>query len=312
MGLFEIFQKKLDDNFYVFHSVNYLLDENKKKKISDKNCRIKEGEIDFLVLHPKFGLLVMEVKGGKEIDYNGEENQWYSTDNTGISHQIKDPYIQGRKQSHEIMKYLKHTSIPGFEPFKMPFGHAVIFPGIKSLLGYFPPHAENWLTLTLNNLEDIENKIINIMKRWGQGKNYNGIKSKVMKQLIDRTLIPKFKLIYSVGDHIRDQDKIIWKMTQQQFNYINFIESHKRACIQGFAGTGKTVLAQEKARRAAQQGNKVLLLCFNKPLKDYLVNSLSEFEGYITVNNFHSLCREYIIESGQEFEPPADKTKILE
>ena len=306
LGLFETFQNKLDDNFYVFHSVKYLLNEDKKKKTADKIQRIKEGEIDFLILHPKYGLLVIEVKGGREINYNGEENQWYSLDYKGNNHQIKDPYFQGSRQSHEIMKYLKHTSIPGFDPFKMPFGHAVIFPGISSLLGYFPPHVEKWFTLTSNDLDDIENKIITIMKRWGQGKNFDGIKSKVMKQLISQTLIPKFKLIYSVGEHIRDQDKIIWEMTQQQFNFINFIENHNRACIQGFAGTGKTVLAQEKARRAAQHGKKVLLLCFNKYLKNFLVKSLSEFDGDITVNNFHSLCWHYIKESGQEFNPPSD------
>jgi len=44
------------------------------------------------------------------------------------------------------------------------------------------------------------------------------------------------------------------------------LAAHNRAAIEGAAGTGKTVLAMEKARRLATTGRRVLLLCFNSPL----------------------------------------------
>ena len=42
------------------------------------------------------------------------------------------------------------------------------------------------------------------------------------------------------------------------------LAAHGRAAIAGSAGTGKTVLAMEKARRMALTGQRVLLLCFNR------------------------------------------------
>lgn len=301
-GLFDLLKNRLDNDFYVFHSVDYILSVPRK--------RVKEGQIDFLILHPKLGLLVLEVKGGKDIYYEGAQKQWYSITHFGDNESIKDPYLQGRQQTHDIIKYLDNLPINGFFASQMPFGNGVIFPSANPHFGNMPPHAERWMTITADDLEKIDKNIIAIMKRWGNGKTYGGTTNKVLKQLIQKSLIPVFKLTYAIGDHIKHQDKVLWKMTEQQCRYIDFIEQHKRVLIRGYAGTGKTVLAQEKARRAALNGRKVLLLCYNRPLKEYLSDSLSDFEGDITVENFHSLCRKYIIESGQEFSPP-DKNQSI-
>jgi hypothetical protein len=297
LGLYDIFRKKLNNDFYVFHSVSYIL--------TDK-YRVKEGEIDFLILHANLGILVLEVKGGREINYIGEKKQWYSIDFNGVSHQIKDPYLQGRKQSHEIMKHLHLLSIPGFYSKAIPFGHAVIFPNAVPYFGHLPSHAKDWMTITSKDMDVFDTKIHSIMSRWGKGKSFEGITPKIFRRLINQAFTPVFKLVYAIGDQIRDQDKIIWKMTRQQCLLLDFISQHKRACVQGYAGTGKTVLAREKARRAALQGKKVLMLCYNSPLRGHLATSISEFDGDITVNNFHGICRDFIIESGQEFLPPEE------
>jgi superfamily I DNA/RNA helicase len=64
------------------------------------------------------------------------------------------------------------------------------------------------------------------------------------------------------------------------------LEDNHRVAIQGSAGTGKTVLALEKARRLSEEGQRTLLLCFNRPLADHLRRFASGFE----VDTFHGFC----------------------
>ena len=59
--------------------------------------------------------------------------------------------------------------------------------------------------------------------------------------------------------------------------------------MSGGAGTGKTLLAVEKARQIAQTGLQVLLLCYNRPLADALSMGLQD-EPRIQALSFHQLC----------------------
>ncbi len=67
------------------------------------------------------------------------------------------------------------------------------------------------------------------------------------------------------------------------------IGGRRRAVVSGGAGTGKTVLAVEKARALAAQGLSVLFLCYNRPLADVLALGLAN-ETLIQAQSYHQLC----------------------
>ena len=67
--VFEAIRKGLSDEWRVFHSFDYVT--------RDLNRKRWDGEIDFLLYHPKKGMLVIEVKGGA-ISYR--HGQWYQED----------------------------------------------------------------------------------------------------------------------------------------------------------------------------------------------------------------------------------------
>ena len=68
------------------------------------------------------------------------------------------------------------------------------------------------------------------------------------------------------------------------------MDEQRTAVINGAAGTGKTLVAVEKAKRHARRGEKVLFLCFNSQLKDYLSeNFADENIEYSTIAGF--ACR---------------------
>jgi len=66
-----------------------------------------------------------------------------------------------------------------------------------------------------------------------------------------------------------------------------------RMVIKGYAGSGKTLLAQELAKRLDAQGKKVLLLFFNRMVANTVRYGIEKDSG-IQCTTFHSLARELI------------------
>ena len=65
----------------------------------------------------------------------------------------------------------------------------------------------------------------------------------------------------------------------------------------GGAGTGKTLLAIEHARRLAAGGHRVLVTCFNAPLAGHIRSQLHGVPG-VEVFHFHLLCRRWAEDAG--------------
>jgi hypothetical protein len=85
------------------------------------------------------------------------------------------------------------------------------------------------------------------------------------------------------------------KLTEGQFSTLNQMRSLRRAAVVGGAGTGKTMLAAEKARRLAKDGFRTLLVCFNAPLSAMLAEEVADVArdtGLLDVKTFHQLCED--------------------
>ena len=72
----------LSDSVQVFPSVPY---------VTETPHGARDGEIDLVLVDPGRGLLVLEVKGGKEITFDRDRG-WFSTSHDGSVHSIKDPF----------------------------------------------------------------------------------------------------------------------------------------------------------------------------------------------------------------------------
>ena len=72
-------------------------------------------------------------------------------------------------------------------------------------------------------------------------------------------------------------------MLNEQIALLTYLEEQDNAIISGMAGTGKTVMAMEKAKRHAQKEEKVLVLCYNSKLRDFLKSEYAN--EYIDVFN---------------------------
>ncbi|MFI7640595.1 ATP-binding domain-containing protein [Nonomuraea sp. NPDC049400] len=73
---------------------------------------------------------------------------------------------------------------------------------------------------------------------------------------------------------LRDDERL--SFLEEQYEALDLIDAEPRVLFTGAAGTGKTFLALEAARRASLKGQSVRLLCFNRLLGGLLAAQLKE------------------------------------
>ncbi len=105
-------------------------------------------------------------------------------------------------------------------------------------------------------------------------------------------IAPRFHAVPGMKSIINEAEQIYIRLTNQQAALLDYLREQKTAVIHGLAGTGKTVLAKEKARMLAEEGEHVLFLCYNSFLKDYLRKHFSQ--PGIVFHNVHSLAGEML------------------
>jgi superfamily I DNA and RNA helicase len=123
-------------------------------------------------------------------------------------------------------------------------------------------------------------------------------------------LRPEFQLVQRFSTQLAMLEDDFDRLTKEQVRVLDWLKETRRLLVRGCAGSGKTVLALEKAIRLARDGKRVLLLCYNIPLAEWL-RSRVKHEGLdIVVQHFHGLCQLAAEAAGLPF-PVPDKPELL-
>jgi hypothetical protein len=93
------------------------------------------------------------------------------------------------------------------------------------------------------------------------------------------TLRPRFELVESKKQRRQRQEEELLELTQEQYEALDAMEANARVVFEGPAGTGKTLLALEAARRSSITGRRVLLACYNRALGKWLREQSGELGG---------------------------------
>lgn len=274
--LYGIFRDGLPAGVTVLHSIPW--------QVRDQQSGARDGEADFIIVVPNAGVLVIEVKGGK-IRYDGALGKWFSNE-----FEIKDPFEQAKTAKHSLLSLLREQAF--WRSRWLTLGHAVAFPDVVVSDRSLRPDAPREIVLDARDLGRIDDWVRQALQYWG-GQDYRDRApgQDGATELI-KLLSPSLMLRPLLSTAIDGEKQEFLRLTEQQFAILDFLGRHRRAAIGGCAGSGKTMLAVEKARRLNQQGFKVLLTCYNRNLAEFLAVS---FEGQpgITTMNFHRLCTEF-------------------
>jgi ATP:corrinoid adenosyltransferase len=104
---------------------------------------------------------------------------------------------------------------------------------------------------------------------------------------IARILRPNFEFAEKAPDRRSRHQAEILHYTEEQFAALDLMEDNPRVLFTGPAGTGKTVLALETARRAASAGKSVLFVCFNRLLGQWLSDHPFVRKGQVIAGTLH-------------------------
>ena len=271
----------LGSSFVVFYSVAWQ---------ARKDGWTRDGEADFVIAHPDYGVLVLEVKGGG-VAYDATMGQWTTTDRYGESFAI-DPVEQARKSHYTLLDKLKDLSEWDSNRF-LTIGHAVCFPDVVVENRLLKLDLPRDIVVDHNDLKNIEETISKIFEHWAE-KSRRAPLGRDRLPIVESLLARSFKMTTPLGVELDTEDKKLIELTEQQFKLLSMLGSRRRALIAGCAGSGKTMLAVEKARQLNEQGFHVLLTCFNSALAEDLAKRLPD----VTVLHFHGLCREVAKDTG--------------
>lgn len=278
--LYGLLADQLADDFSVFHGVAWL-ERSRGREPAD-------GEADFVIGHPRLGVMVVEVKGGI-IRCDGRNDRWYSMDRAGGSHGIKDPFAQVTRESYALRRVAE--ALPDWPAHRVRVCRAVAFPDIT----YSRPMTTDGpaeIVIDADDLHRIAERIAEIYDWWsfsGSADADGGAPGTVGMRALEVLLARSFTIDSPLSLAVAEDERAIVTLSHEQFALLDVLRHQRRALILGVAGSGKTLLAAEHARRLARQGMRVLLTCFNRPLADHLASTVGR-DGGVDVFTFHGLA----------------------
>jgi len=279
--VYRALRDKLPQDYVVFFQVGWILRREEEQA--------KDGETDFLVCHPDHGYLCIEVKGGG-VGFDASTGDWFSVDRHQQKHSIKNPISQALKAKYSIRSKLsEHPRWRDLNLGNVLRGHTVFFPDVGDTNVLSRPDMPSALIGSARSLQDPKSWVEGVFAYWGNDAgSFTPIGRRgidVVRQIFARS----FVVAPLVSSRLADQEARRLELTKDQMRVLDFLRSHRRAAVSGGAGTGKTVLALEKARRLASEGFKTLLTCYNRQLADHL-SSMCAGTSNLDVMSFHQLC----------------------
>lgn len=291
---YEALKTQLSDEYKVFYSVRWFKKVKENKELS---------ECDFLIFHPNYGFITIEVKGG--VDIVIEENEWMIKD-TAKSVEYRplrrSPFDQAQESMYYFHDYYEEMYATRYQGV---YGFAVAFPfyRIEQDLGVSYP---DFLTLDCTKMNDLESSMRKLFNYW-RNKNKCEVPFYYDQQEKFINMVNKrIALSAAAGALIDLRNKELEKVNQVQNSYIDFISNYHRAFIIGGAGTGKTWIGIKKALAATKDGRSAIIVTPGKILSNYIKKQLNV--ALIKVKTYENLSESdigqyecIIVDEAQDF-----------
>jgi hypothetical protein len=312
--LAERLEQKLDAEYMLWHNVP---------------IGPKQTYPDFVVLHPRHGLLVLETKDWHlDTVKRATRQYWEILDGSGRTKPVKNPLEQARHCAIQVVNALErdpqlvHASGPHQGKLAFPWGHGVVFTRITRKQfensGLNETIADNYVICKDEMEESVDPEEFQ-ERLWNMfAHRFGGALSLPQIDRVRWIMFPEVR-VQTTGDLFDDNDAeaqlpdIMRVMDLQQEQLARSLgEGHR--VIHGVAGSGKTMILGYRAEYLAQastaSSKPILILCFNEPLevKLHSVMQAKGLGGKVHVRHFHKWCREQLVAYGQAL--PDDRLPV--
>lgn len=246
----------------------------------------KDHEIDFVVALEGYGVICLEVKGGGVWYENGA---WYQRRPGGPA--VIDPVGQVRGAMYALRRYVDDD--PRRPVGHVRWDHVVVFPNSSFPADFALPECPRWKVVDRDDLSGIVGKLMKVLI--DQHVARTGIDADSILELAD-VLSGRGLPQRDVVSRALENEDAGNLLTQQQAAVLDAARLLPRVEIRGGAGSGKTFLATEKARRLTKEGKRVALICYSHGLASYLervTRALPRKQRPAYVGEFHKLGRRW-------------------
>ena len=250
------------------------------------NGYVSDGQSDFVVLVPGSGMVIVEVKGSREI-WIDDDGRWYRSEAGGGKALLStSPPEQAMGNMHQLAKIVQQKG--GWLKFPGRYSWLVAYP--NGIANQVPALFDPSSLVTSRNMNGLLGSIRNSLEQRGfegrADKFTDDVVDKVAMILTSRPFsITKADSQIDVNDDIDDIDNL----TRQQFAALRGIFEHPRVAVTGPAGSGKTLLAIWRLQAMIEAGKRALYVCFNTKLAEILRRRHPEHSGSIaSIDKFFS------------------------
>ena len=268
------------------------------KRVTD---HLKDHEVDFFVAIEGAGIICVEVKGG-EVWHDGET--WWIK-RRGHEHKM-DPVRQAREACYALRDFVEKD--PRWSQGRLRWDHVVVLPNTDLADDFALPDCPRWKVIDRAELPDIVAKLREVLL--GQELDRPLLTRDGIEQLAD-ALSGRGLPQRSVVARALENEDAADILTEHQSVILDAIKLLNRVEIRGGAGSGKTFLAMEQARRLTRDGKRVALVCYSHGLASYLERITATWnrrQQPAYVGEFHDLGKKWGAPEGPDESLRTDAT----
>lgn len=248
-------------------------------RLSDRS---QDREADVVVAWPGVGVAVVEVKGGSVSLDRGE---WLQRQD-GVDRAIH-PVDQAVACKYLLCDFLAgHPRWTGGRPR---IAHFVAVPATRLPDDFIAPGLARWMAIDRHDVPHAAARIKAALEKVRDEPDRPTAEDvEAMVDCLAGTAIPQQHLLADLAE----REAACELLTKDQAKVLDLLAEYSRVEIRGGAGSGKTWLAVEKARRLAAEGQRVALMCYSRGLAEFLkrrVETLPKRQRPAYVGTFHNL-----------------------
>ena len=278
----------------------------------------KQTHPDFVILHPRRGLLILETKDWRLETVLRATRQMWEIAPDGQTKVVINPLAQARHCAIQVVNALEkdpqlvHPSGQHQGKLAFPWGHGVVFTRITrkqfEMAGLGEAIEPHYVICSDEMTEAVETEAFQ-QRLWNMFPHAFG---KVLSlPQIDRArwiMFPEVRVPVQgalfADDAEAELPSIMRVMDLQQEQLARSLGDGHRV-IHGVAGSGKTMLlgyrAEHLAKAQTAANKPILILCYNEPLARQLarVMAVKGIANRVHAVHFHKWCRDQLVVYGQ-------------
>ncbi|MEO6881379.1 MAG: NERD domain-containing protein [Mycobacteriaceae bacterium] len=255
----------------------------------------KDFEIDVILVLADGGVVSIEVKGG-EITHDG--SGWHTP-----TRRI-DPVNQVRDAKYALRSYVTGDPRWGSRG-RVRWAHLVVLPHTQLPEGFALPECPRWSVVDRTQLGELVGCARTVLRQQESGhRPTTAADVDVIAEILAGRGLPQRDVVARALENEDASDAL----TEEQMMILRVAQEIPRIEVRGGAGSGKTFLACEQARRLTKAGQRVALLCCSHGLASYLRRLVAGWprkDRPAYVGEFHTLGLSW----GADEEPADDASR---